>query len=362
MRNVLIVNTIGLNYEGITSVILNYVSNMNRKELGLDFIAFDNMNPELKQTFSQYGNVCILPNRKKATAAYFKALVKLLRKKRYDVIHIHGNSGTMALEAVLSRLFRVRKVIVHCHNTRCNHVILNEILKLPMIKAASCLMACSKEAGNWLYGRRRFIVLNNAVDTERFSFFRNTRESIRSKLGISSEDFVIGHSGHFTEQKNQEFLIEVLDRFEKDQVDVKLLLLSDGPLIDKVRSRVSELKLDDKVIFVGRVNDPESYYQAMDMFAFPSKWEGLGLVLVEAQASGLPCIASTAVPQEANVTKTVHYADLILNTWIDIISDIMQKDNDRGVFSKENISKIRRSGFDIKTEAKKLEMIYRKRK
>lgn len=360
MRKVLIVNTIGLNYEGITNVILNYVSNMNRKGLSLDFIAFDNVNPELKATFSQFGKVNILPNRKKATAAYFKEFVKLLRKKQYDVIHIHGNSGTMASEAILSRIFKVGRVIVHCHNTRCNHVVLNEILKLPMIKAASYLMACSKEAGNWLYGDRRFIVLNNAVDTERFSFSRSTREVLRRELGINSNDFIIGHSGHFTEQKNQEFLIEVLDKLKKKRFDAKLLLISDGPLIDKVRLRVLELKLDDNVIFAGRVNDPERYYQAMDLFAFPSRWEGLGLVLVEAQASGLPCVASVSVPQEANVTRTVHYADLISDAWVDIISDISQNDVDREVFSEENISKIGQRGFDIKTEAKKLEMIYRK--
>lgn len=354
MKRVLVISTLRLNYEGITSVIYNYISNMNRENLQIDFIAYSDINFDLKKQFEGIGKVRIVPTRKGDFKKYVKGLKKVLSNK-YDVVHIHGNSGTMAIEAVIARIYRVKKIIVHCHSTTCNYPILNKILT-PIMKIVSTdFVACSNDAGKWLF-KKNYMVFNNAIDLKKFEYNKVIREKYRKQLDLEN-NFVIGHIGHFREQKNHHFLIDIFKELHKICPEAKLLLVSDGPLFEDIKNKVNKFNLQNDVIFLGRRNDVDKLYQAMDCFVFPSKWEGLGMVLVEAQASGLPCCVSDVVPLEAKCTDIIYYKSLSDNAkeWAKFIINIKNKNNNRNISFGD---KIRNCGFDIKYEAEKLNKLY----
>ncbi len=356
---ILVINTVGLKYEGITSVILNYLNAMDRDGLCIDVLAFEGIEEELENQFSRIAHLIFVPWRKKHVVKYIWDLYHVLRSNQYDVIHINGNSATMAIESLLAKLCKVKKVIVHSHNTRCNHEVLNRILKPIMDATSDVRLACSTAAGEWLFQNNEFEVLNNAIDTARFSFDEAKRAISRQKLGIGDE-YVIGHIGHFTEQKNHSFLIDVFDRVHKANVNTKLLLVSDGPAFESMKLKAASLNLTDSVIFAGRRSDPEVLYQAMDVFVFPSKWEGLGLVLIEAQSSGLPCIASSMVPDAGNVTGNVQFLSLDeMDKWVGwLLENAEAEKSSRKKASEKNVYAIKNKGYDIQSAAERLRNLY----
>lgn len=355
-KQVLIINTIGLNFEGITSVISNYAGAMDRSGMHLNFLAYPETDPRLLEKFSRMGTVHTVPNRKKSVKAYIKALFKIL-KAGFHTVHIHGNSGTMLIETLLARLMGARIVIVHAHNTTCNHPLINGLLKLPMKWLATDLMACSQAAGQWLYGKSRFTVLNNAIDVPNCKFDPVANENLRQELGLEGA-FVVGHCGHFTQQKNHDFLIDVFAQIHSRAPEAKLLLISDGPNFEKIRQKVHGASLTDAVVFAGRRSDVNKLYSCMDVFVMPSLWEGLPLVMLEAQANGLPLLVSDCITQDAKCTDRTFYKALSdgPESWADTVLQIQQSHYDRswdGVYKA-----LSDHGFDIFAEANKLRNIY----
>lgn len=353
---ILVIPLLGLKYEGITSVIYNYCSNMDKSDMDISFLAGNEVPIELKKRFDKIGKIIQVPNRKKNLMRYIVALSKILDDNCYDIVHIHGNSGTMALEALLSKIYKVKNVVVHCHNTTCSYPILNRVLIPIMKKMSNHLIACSDTAGKWLYGHSKYIVLNNAIDLRHFQYNNSVRSECRLELNLTNE-FVVGHVGHFTEQKNHEFLIDVFAEFHKYIPNSKLVLISDGPLLEGIINRVKSFGLDNAVMFLGRRSDVNRLYQAMDLFILPSLWEGLPVVVIEAQAAGLPLVVSSNVTKEAKCTKRTFYEDIVEGPecWAQKIVNIHQMNFNR----ESNIFEdMREGGFDIKFEAEKLRKIY----
>lgn len=359
MKKILIVNTVGYNYDGMTSVILNYLSAMERQDLKFYFCVYENINPALKEQLEQLGDTVVIPNRKKNVVCYVRTLMRLLRS-HMDVIHVHGNSGTMLIEVLLAKWCGVKKIIVHGHNTKTNYPMVNAVLKVPMMYLADICMACSKAAGEWLYGNHPYIVLNNAIDLSRFQFSAESRKIYRDEFGVKDE-FLIGHIGHFTPQKNHFFLIEVFYEFHKLEPASKLLLISDGPRFEQVKAIVQERGLQDSVIFAGRRKDVADIYSAMDMFLLPSCWEGLPLTMVEAQVNGLPLLVSDVITEDAKCIDRVYYKALSdgAKSWAEKILQIQNQYCDRGA---DTHTAIMENGFDIYQEAEKLRHIYLNKK
>lgn len=352
---VLVINTLGLHYEGITSVIFNYISAMDKKGLDISFLAFDDTDEGLKVKFYELGAIHYVRKRKEDIIGYVQDLNKVL-SEGFDVVHIHGNSGTMAIESILSKKHKVKKIITHCHNTTCNHKILNEFLKIPMDLCTSNRVACSNVAGKWLYGRNKFITLNNAIDINKYRYDQRKREIFRKEFDIKNE-FVIGHSGHFSEQKNHFFLIDIFSSYHKIDGRAKLLLLSDGPRFETVKEKVQQLGLSECVIFAGRRSDASEIYNAIDLFVLPSLWEGLPLVMLEAQANGLSLLVSDTITQEAKCTQRTFYFSLDqgADAWAREIAEIREMQFER---SDDMDVAIRDKGFDIEYEANVLRKIY----
>lgn len=354
-KRILIANTIGLGYEGITSVIKNYITAMERDELDLHFIAYSETPQTLKQYFGNYGTVYTLTDRKEQLWKYLRGLCQVL-KRGFDVMHIHGNSGTMLIEVVIAKLYGVKNIIIHGHSTSTNHPVVNRILKAPMMRLADTCIACSKASGEWLYGNYPYTVLNNAIDLNRFRFSEVNREKYRDEFGIKDE-FLVGHIGHFTPQKNHFFLIDIFFEFHKLEPNSKLLLISDGPRFDQVKAKVAELGMEDVVIFAGRRSDIAGIYSAMDLFILPSCWEGLPLVLVEAQASGLPVVASDKITGDVRCVDIFRYLSIDRKpaVWAE---NVLQLSREQVKRSGDQAERLRDRGFDIYMEAQHLREMY----
>ena len=290
---------------------------------------------------------------------YIYQLCKFFYKhKEYKIIHGHM-PGMAPIYFFIAKLFGVKYRISHCHVTETENTLKGKILK-QIIKVipffSNIYFACSKEAGYFMYGNRKFKVIHNAIDIKKFVFNKNKRENIRKELNIS-DNFVIGHVGRFNLQKNHKFLIEVFNQVYLQNNKARLLLIGEGPLENEIRHQVNELGLNKVVIFLGIRKDVADLYNAMDCFVFPSLFEGLGIVVIEAQANGLNCYISDVIPKEVQITNLVNFLSLKneFKIWAKKISNI---NNEKHI---NQIKQIENRGYNINSEVKKLQYYYLER-
>lgn len=230
------------------------------------------------------------------------------------------------------------------------------------ILSSNVRIACGYNAGYFLYGKRMMenndvYILNNAIDTKRFSFNNDVRKTLRKELKVNEKDFLIGHVGRFMEVKNHIFLLEILKDMVKENDNVKLIFVGDGELFNDIKKCSSEMGIEDYIIFVGAKNDTSPYYQAMDIFVLPSLYEGIPVVAMEAQCSGIPCVFSTNIDRSCGVLDNVNFMSLNQNKklWINCINQYIN--SERNFFAKDILIE---KGFDIKQEANKLSDLYKK--
>ena len=359
---ILIINVIQYNINGIANIILSHIKSL--KSVNEDFeiavTSYGELDNFYVGNFSELGvGVIKVPSRQKLFL-YSTELRKIITNNNFDVIHIHGNSGTMALEARIAKKYSNARVIVHLHNSTCSHPKLfgpDSLLTKIMKKNADCLVACSKLAGDWLY-KDNYIVLSNAIDLERFAFDEQKRKLIREQYNIPEHTFVIGHVGVFNEQKNHEFLLKAFAEYLKINSNSRLLLVGDGVNKGRIVSLAKTLNIEEKVIFAGIQQDMPAYYSAFDIFVFPSLWEGLPIVTVEIQANGLPAICSLAVSSEIAMSERFILKDLKdgVLSWARQIEEIRAKYKDRDA----PISELCNAGYNISDQGNRLMQIYRK--
>ena len=191
---------------------------------------------------------------------------------------------------------------------------MKDMMQFPIRFQADYLFACSQEAGRWLYGknavrRKNYRVMNNVVDIERFSFNSIKREKLRKELKVA-DSFVIGHVGRLSVPKNHSYLLRVLCETQKISKNVKLVIVGDGELKKEIEDLCEKLDLIGDVLLIGNVKNTEEFYWAMDVFVFPSLWEGMPVSVIEAQASGLPCVVSDRVTRDVRISKRILYLSL----------------------------------------------------
>lgn len=352
----IIITTAFVPYGGLTTVMMNYYRAMDKTGLQIDFASTNDppkvLLDELEANGSAYFN---LGNRKKQLPKYLKNLKTVLTNGHYEVIHVNGNSATMAFEFKVAKKCGVSMRIAHGHNTRTSHTIINKLMKPFFAKLYTCAVSVSELAGEWLYCGKSYIILNNAIDLKKYSFDSVKREIMQQQLGIENK-IVLGNVGKLNEQKNHIFLLKVICSLRKKGSDVCLLLIGGGHMETQLREECKNLEIEDCVIFVGMVDNAADYFQAMDIFVFPSLWEGLPLSVLEAQASGLPCIISSNVSKSVKCTENAVFMDLAegAEAWAKKAVDVSENLPDR----TDVIDEIKRSGYDIQEEAKKLRMIY----
>ena len=309
---VFIINTAGMGLGGITTHMLTYLEAVlsDYPNLSVTIGVTGIRDDDVIRRFRKLGcEIVYLPDRKKHVLSYVMAINKVMNIHHFKVLHVHGNSGTMFIELLCGMLHRIPIRIAHCHNSQSDHMSLHKFLGPLFRKSYTNALACSDMAGEWLFGKNGYVVLPNAVNLTQFRYSKNLREKKRRELGLSSSIPVVGHVGNFNQQKNHVYLIDIFKEILKEE-DAVLLLLGAGPLEGAIRERISEDGLSDKVIFLGLQDDVYEWMQAMDCFIFPSKWEGFGTVLIEAQASGLPILASNVIPAAVKINSNFVFLDL----------------------------------------------------
>ncbi len=298
---------------GSEQVVLNYCSRM--PDIQFDLLYQYDPNAQILERFQEANINCIqIPDKVHHPLKHLWTMFQIFRKGNYSAVHSHLDWFMNSYVCFLAMLAGVKKRIAHHHQayhpTNPFLVFLCACLRIPCKLFATHWLACGEAAAinGWGKGaveKGKVTILPNAIDPERFKFDEKQRKEVRARYGISDDDFVVGHVGRFYPQKNHEFLIDVFAELHKQKANVKLLLLGDGPLQERIKQKVGTLELSRCVIFAGLQRDPAPFYTAMDVFCFPSLWEGLPLTLVEAQYSGLPCIVSDQITKEILISKTI---------------------------------------------------------
>lgn len=357
IRVLVVICTSFVEYGGLTTVAMNYYRKMNREGLQTDFASTNQISENLEKELKENGSVYYrLPNRIKKMSAYYHQLKKIA--SGYDVIHVHANSATAAIELSAAKDAGVSRRIVHIHTSNCDHRIAHILLKPFFDRLYTDAVACSKTAGSWVFKDNDFTILNNAVDVAKFCYQEEKRAAIRVQYGIKNDVTVIGHVGKIYEPKNHLFLVDIFEQYQKRNPESLLLLVGDGVLRQTVEQRVIQKGLSSKVIFAGMQKNVADYLSAFDLFLFPSKWEGMPLSVIEALSSGLRCLVSDRVTEEVNVTENVSFLsiDKGTDTWTAAME--AQLTYDRKQEQAHNVSCIQARGYDVKLNAERLRGLY----
>ncbi|MDD6528169.1 MAG: glycosyltransferase family 1 protein [Oscillospiraceae bacterium] len=349
---------------GIENMLMNFYRKTDREKVQFDFLVHAPEKAEFEDEIESLGGrVYRLPVQRsvKHFIGYLNALEEFFKGHReYKIIHCHMNALS------LFPIFAAKKAgvpvrVAHSHVALQNNSytsVFRRICKRLLSVYCTDRFACGEKAGRYMFGDQYFdkglvAVVNNGIDCERFRFNQEKRLEIRKKYGFGDE-VVIGHVGRFDEFKNQSFLIDILDCLKKADVKVKLLLLGEGSLFDEIKAKVRKLGLSDSVVFAGVVPDVYNYLNAMDVFVFPSVFEGLPLTLVEAQANGLTILASDAVSSESDLTGLIEFLPLSsgAEAWAEKLKSEMP------LKRQDKTDRIREAGYDSETSAKWLENFY----
>lgn len=345
---------------GVSNVIMNYALNLDKEKYDITILAAKPICEDYINQLNQAGvNFIEIPDKKgKNPFKYYLKLCSIINKKNFDIVHIHGNSATIALELIILSLKRIKVRIAHCHNTKCSNPKIHKLLKPLVSKLYSYGFACSDDAGKWMFGKHKFTVLPNGFDTTKFTFDEKNRQEVRKSLGLSNDSYLIGHVGIFSDQKNHLFMLKVFEQYAKINDKAYMIFIGDGSNRNKIEEFISSSKYGNRVICYGETTNVKKMYDAMDLFFFPSKFEGLGIVLLEAQINGLRCVISKSIPQKAILNKD-NVAALSLDekykTWCKEL-DNPTKIKDRKKYYANNIEAIKK--FDIYTNVNLLEDIY----
>lgn len=346
---------------GVEAVVMNYYRHIDRTKIQFDFICDnDSTNIPYKEIEELGGKVILIPPYQKVFK-YHKELKKVLKDGNYKIVHSHINTlSVFSLFAAKCAGVPVR--IAHSHSTTNKKEWKKNIVKVtlrPFTKlVATDYMACSEHAGRWMFGNKAFdtgkvYILNNAIDLDKFKYNEKLRKKIRKELKISDSTVVIGHIGRFVTQKNHTQLIDIFNEYHKNNNNSVLMLIGQGPLMEEIKEKVNNLGLNDCVIFLGQKDNVNEYYNAMDLFLFPSLYEGLGMVVIEAQVNGLPCIVSDEVPKIAKISDNIKFISIKDSglRWVSILEDLNNSSRNKSnntAFDK----------YDIKLENIKLTDFY----
>lgn len=358
-------NIASLHLGGSQAFVMNMYRNIDRSKVQFDFV----VTPETKEGFydeiTNLGGKIFSCPRYKGTnhIQYNKWWDDFFNEHpEYKVIHGHVRSTASIYLKIAKRHGLV--TIAHSHSTSNGNgisAIVKRIMQLSIRKQADYLFACSDKAGKWLYGEKaitqqNYYMIPNGVDLKRFEFDVNKRNQMRMTLGIKKDMMILGHIGRLSTPKNHKFLLNVFNKYHKINSNSKLLLVGDGELFDCIKEHIDKLNISDAVIMTGSKQNTEDYYQVMDIFVFPSLWEGLPVSVVEAQANGLQCLISDVITHDVDLTDLIQYLPLDEELWLGAIVEAHKKK--RMGLTNENIQRLQ--PFDALTVANKLQEFYLK--
>ena len=350
-----------LNRGGAETFVMSVYRKIDRSKVQFDFLVFgSSVGAYEKEIESLGGKIFHIPPVGISTSRQHRLAARGFFRSHpeYRIIHSHVSElGTIAFREAARLGVPIR--ICHAHsapNAWTWKTPIRFIFKKAMLLWTNECLACSEVAGAWQYGNREFRVIKNGIDTDLFAYSPSSRTQYREAFGLNNK-FVIGHVGRFEEPKNHEFLVKVFKRVLVLCPEAVLVMVGDGSLRTQIEEELAKEKSESKALFLGVRDDINSLLQLFDVFVFPSKHEGLGIALIEAQCSGLKCLASQSVPAEANPTGLVEYLPLTdVGIWADAIMRA-SKEYIRTSYSKSLAS----AGYDIECSSSQLQELYLKR-
>lgn len=358
MRVLQVVND--MHRAGLETMLMNYYRNINRDEIQFDFLTHRPYKSDYDdEIISLGGRVYYAPRLYPQNyPKYFKWMKNFFYEHpEYQIIHSHIDTMSY-LPLLAAQKNNVPIRIAHSHNTSIDHDMkypLKQLFRTQITSVANEYCACGKEAGEFLFGKKKFKIIPNAIEIDKFVYDEEIRKKMRRQLGVEN-NFVIGHVGRLSYQKNHDFLIDIFEEVYRLYTNARLLLIGTGEKEKELRRKVQEKKLDKVVIFLGKREDVNKLYQAMDVFVMPSFFEGIPVTGVEAQFSGLTCIFSTRVPHEVDFSGNCDFLSLKDNTkkWAKRVTEEL--------FKRDRLSKSRRvegSNYNIQNAHKILEEYYK---
>ncbi len=352
---------------GVYKYIFNHIAYMDRERFRFDFLTRNAKALAATGEYRKYDfSIQSFCNTERSDEEGMRKEISDILSQGYDAVHLHTSFWRGFLIEQIAMEMKIPKVIVHSHSTwvdvkddKKREEILrihNEYKKEFDFRYATDVCACSRLAGDWLYGeqipREKIQILPNAIDVEKYSFRPEIRASIRKGLGLE-EWVVIGSVGRYCYQKNQPFLIRAFAKAREQNKKLFLLLIGGGELKDELKKQIADLGLKDVVRCLNWQDCVQDYFQAMDVFCLPSLFEGLAITSIEAQAAGLRCLLADTISREAEVTDLVTFLPLEEQSW----AEKMAQSGQAGERERKD-KEIEAAGFDIRSAVRKLENLY----
>lgn len=350
-----------MNRGGLETMLMNYYRSIDREKVQFDFLTHRPYEGDYDKEIKKLGGkIYHLPRLNPFSRKYKKALRFFFKTHpEYQIVHVHQD----CLSGVILKIAKecgIKVRIAHSHTANqdknLKYIIKRYYMKMIPLYATN-LFACSKEAGKWMFQGVDFQILNNAICSRNYIYSPEIKEKMRNEFGIGQSDLVLGHVGRFSPPKNHSFLIDIFCKVKQQEASAKLLLVgndNDGNA-GAIKEKVKMYGLQDSVIFAGLRKDVPNVLQAMDVFVFPSNYEGFPVSLIEAQASGLPCLISEKVPIDCKLTETVYQIPLSFaaEVWAKKAIKAAKK-----IVCRDASEEIRAAGFDIEENVRWLQNYY----
>lgn len=353
---------------GIEAYIMNLLRNIDNKKIQFDFLVNFEDTIAFENEILSYGcHIYRLPGRKKHPFFHYIQYNSFFKKyaRHYDGIYCNLLSLTNIDDLCFASKNGISQIISHAHNNDDSggsyfgiRPFLHRHHQIKANKISTILLSCSDSSGKWMFGSNaEFQVINNAIDTKKFVFNQQERDEIRKQNSIKPSTLVLGSVGRLETQKNPLFLVDIFRHIKEVHSDSVFLHVGKGSLYEEMRSQISKYGLEDSYLLMGEFENTSPFYSAMDIFVFPSLYEGLGISLIEAQASDVVCLVSDGIPKEAILLEDRCFSIPLKSSASDWAEQILQKWNLSEKQRKNNLKLIADKGFDIKTEIRRLESV-----
>lgn len=345
---------------GVENCVINYFKHIDKSKVMFDFCVMHQPEHGYYEDYliSMGSKIYKLQSSIKNYFKFINEVKGVIKSQKYDIVHINCGSAIWYVIAKVAKQCGVKNVVYHSHNSS-NETILKSFIhrycKRKLEKVCDCKLACSDLAGKHMFSQQSYKIICNAIDLNKFRYDDNNRNEILNKYNIDNK-ILIGHIGRVTCQKNQEFLLKCVPYIAQVRRDFKLIFIGNGDR-SVLKSLLDKNELSEYVIFEDNVGaEIEKYYSAFDCFAFPSRYEGLSVVMIEAQANGVPIIASNKLSSEHKIASNVTFLPIdesveCYKAWANaIVSNIGNRHN--------NTDQLVQAGYSISAEANKLCSLY----
>lgn len=295
---------------GIEHFVMERYRLINREKIQFDFLmtseAAGYFDEEIKQLGGRVFHTC---NMMHNPIGCFIQTARIVKRNHYSIVHRHTGNAIGYFDLWAAKLGGAKHLVMHSHNNSAERIKIHQIFK-NFLSINCTRLACSESAGQWLFGKKKFMQVYNAIDLGQFRFDSASRDGVRKKYQLGNS-FVIGNIGRLDYQKNQSFLLDIFHSVLEINPDSKLLIVGGGHLYPQLKDKAVSLQIEKNVIFAGEIDNVNEVINAFDVFCLPSRYEGLGITLIEAQSNGLTCYASAeVVPEDGNITGRVNYIPL----------------------------------------------------